>query len=62
MNDLANDLLFRARARAGSGSHPQPPDAETQIEGTFEDWTDVREWLDADFINWVSVSSTIFIS
>lgn len=42
------------RARAGAGNHPQPLD-ETQIEGTFEDWTDVREWLDADFINWVKL-------
>lgn len=49
-------LLFRARAGSGN-RRPQPIDAETQMEGTFEDWTDVREWLDADFINWVSTPS-----
>lgn len=26
---------------------------EAQIEGIFEDWTDMREWFDDDLINWV---------
>ncbi|KAJ5351091.1 transcriptional regulator family: Fungal Specific TF [Penicillium brevicompactum] len=25
---------------------------EAQIEGIFEDWTDMREWFDDDLINW----------
>lgn len=31
----------------------QPPNSEIQSENTVEDWTDIREWMDSDFVNWV---------
>lgn len=44
------------RAQLGTGN-PHSSATEAQIEGIFEDWTDMREWFDDDLINWVRSTS-----
>lgn len=40
------------RAQAGTGDAPTGS-SETPFENLFEDLTDIREWMDADLVDWV---------
>ncbi|PLB55494.1 hypothetical protein P170DRAFT_399651 [Aspergillus steynii IBT 23096] len=47
----AHRILCSLQAQWGGGN-PPPSNSETQPENILKDWTDIRGWMDADFINW----------
>ncbi|KAJ5812446.1 hypothetical protein N7474_008747 [Penicillium riverlandense] len=55
----AHRILRHLQAQSGI-ENPQPSNPETLFESTFEDWTDMREWFDADLFNWVLQNSPTF--
>ncbi|OJJ68865.1 hypothetical protein ASPBRDRAFT_67645 [Aspergillus brasiliensis CBS 101740] len=44
-------ILRHLQAQAGTGDRPTGS-SETPFENLFEDLTDIREWMDADLIDW----------
>ncbi|KAE8151212.1 fungal-specific transcription factor domain-containing protein [Aspergillus avenaceus] len=44
-------ILRHLQAQAGTGNLPTE-NLETPFEDLFENWTDIREWMDSDLINW----------
>jgi hypothetical protein len=49
----ASLLKFLHRTQSTSTATAQPPYSAIQSENTLDDWTDIREWMDSDFVNWV---------
>lgn len=46
------DLLYRAQSGFGD---PPTRDCGNELQTVFEDWTDIREWMDIDWINYVCI-------
>ncbi|KAE8140536.1 hypothetical protein BDV38DRAFT_290243 [Aspergillus pseudotamarii] len=47
----AYHILRRLQVQAGT-ENPPTGSPQTELEGLFENFTDIREWMDSDLINW----------
>ncbi|RAL12658.1 uncharacterized protein BO97DRAFT_451257 [Aspergillus homomorphus CBS 101889] len=47
----AHRALRHLQAQLGT-SEPLTERSEVELQTTFEDWTDIREWMDGDLVNW----------
>lgn len=51
----ANSSFIRTQTGTETTSAGSAEGQETQFETLFDEWTDVREWMDSDMTNWVGV-------